>query len=218
MRGKAATQNANRRTNEALERVAELERELRQVRQAAKREADALRLDLARARRDIAVEAGRLATEEIKRQQTIARTDARHAKMSAEISRALMYQKDRFIMNACRYLSMTRGEPPLDVIPMVMAWCTDEDFYGFGNDPVKWITRIGVPGDGWTARTVSRILKPVERDLTRRARSSGTPDAWSLDAVEDRPEEFSDRVHPKYKPKWYPRVKHQGIEVVDRGE
>lgn len=218
MKGKAAVQNANRRTTEALDRAAALERELTEVKATAKREADQLRVDIARLRRDITVEAGRIAADEVERQRRQAERETASAGMSMEVARHLMYQKDKFIMNACRYVSMRDGRPPMDVLPMVLAWCTDENFYGFGQDPVKWLTKIGVSPDGWTASLLTQtLIHNLERKFTRDRRRDAHPLAWSLDAVDDEVDAGTGRfpqVHPKYKTKWYPRAKYAGIEVV----
>lgn len=212
MKGKYAARSENRRVTEATSEIAELRATIKQEREDSKTQILALEAETRRLRADHLAEAARLAAEEVKRRIADAEQERRGRGMSDDITMHLMYEKDRFIMNACRYLSMTKGQNPLDVLPTVLTWATDKDIYGVTG--VDFLIKLGVAGDGWVARTWKRFQHD-ERRMARQRRAIGRPAAISLDRAA---EEGHPDIHSKYNPAWYPRVDYQGIELADEPE
>jgi hypothetical protein len=208
MRGKAAAQSANRRAGDAAAFAARLQTELGQVRAQRAAEVADLKAELARIKADQHAEAARLAKAECDRLLAKAEQQRRDKGISDDIVYHLMNQKDRLLMNACRYLSMRDGRPPWVVYPLVITWCTDEDFTSITNPTrLKFLLDLGVPVDGWFARMLTQS-KFWDR---RRRRMTPEREAVSLDTAE---REGHPDIHPHYKPQWYPCVEHGGIELV----
>lgn len=212
MKGKYAARSENRRVTEATSEIAELRAVIKREREESRTQILALEAEVRRLRADHLAEASRIAADEVRRRISQAEEERKSRGMSDDIALDLMYQKDRFIFNACRYLSMTKGESPLVVLPTVLSWCTDDDVYGITG--LGFLVKLGVPKDGWVARMWQQVSTAYKNGTRRRMRA-GTPLAISLDQAEQ--EGHSD-IHPKYNPQWYPRVRYQGIELVDEPE
>lgn len=213
MRGKAAAQSANRRTRIERERVRELELELTRLRAQSRDEINELRRQLAKSRTEQMRVAGELAHRSVERERQLTAAAQHKQALSDDIGAAFMTSKDRLIMNACRYISMTKGFRPLEALELVTTWCTDKDCYGYSKSRVDILVELGVGPDSWTSWQLSRLNKHLERRLARRRRQHEHPRAWALDHAEANPEDFE--IHPDYKPSWYPKARHGGIELVD---
>lgn len=206
MRGKKAAQAANRRTREATTTLESLRALLAQERVDHKREVADLRTEVQRLRTD----ASKIAQAELERTLKRIEEERRMRGLSDDIVIDLMYQKDKFVMNACRYISMSTGRRPLDALPMVMTWMSGEDFVGVFN-AVNLLAKYGLPRDGWVARALKankHVLKPIARHNL----ASGTPASISLDRAE---REGHPSIHPDYDPQWYPRVEYAGLVLTD---
>jgi hypothetical protein len=215
-RGKAASQNANRRAAEVQERVEQLEKELRQVKEAWRLEVNDLRSQLLRERNERLAVAGDIAAEDVARLQGRINELQRSLRVADDLVLGLMSGKDRLMMNACRYISMTTGKHPGLALPMVITWATDEDFYGFAQaSAAKLMADLGVPAHGWVAHTIGdRAHRILYRESTRRRVEGGIPLTRNLDDVAEEADRYA--LHPQYRQHWYPRrVKHGRIVLVD---
>lgn len=208
MRGKKAAQAANRRAKEATTTLEGLQALLAEERAAHKRKVKELRDEIQQLRTD----ASRIAQAEVERILKRIEDERRKRGMSDDIAADLMYQKDKFVLNACRYISMTTGRRPLGALSMVMTWMLDDDFVGVLNG-VSLLVKCGLPVDGWVARmlkTNKHILKPI----ARRNLATGEHEAISLDRAE---REGHSAIHRDYDPRWYPRVEYKGIAAASGG-
>lgn len=208
-RGREAARAANRRTEEARTEVQQLREELAAERRQRKVEADELRAEIKRLHADQVGAASRMAADEVARRMAQLEEERRQKGFSDEVVKTMLYLKDKFVLNACRYISMTTGERPLGALSMVMTWMTDEDFYGFEN--VEVIAKLGLPTDGWVARYLRQNRHDLRRIARARARD-GRPAAVTLDHAVA---EGHSRIHPDYNPRWYPDMRYARVEVVD---
>jgi hypothetical protein len=206
VRGKKAAQAANRRAKEAASTVGQLQALLAEERAAHRQEVITLSGEIKRLRTD----ASRIAQAEVERTLKRIEDERRMRGMSDDIATDLMYQKDKFVMNACRYISMTTGRWPLQALPMVMTWMLDDDFVGVLNE-VNLLLKCGLPSGGWVAQML-KDNKHALRPIAKRNRARGTHEAISLDRAE---REGHPSIHPDYDPRWYPRVEYAGIVLVD---
>lgn len=209
MKGKYAARTENRRVAEISAEANELRATLKQERDDSRAQIVSLEAEIRRLRADQMGEASRLAAEEVQRRMAEAEQERERRGMSDDVARHLMYQKDKFIMNACRYLSMTKGLHPTEALAIVLTWCTDDDIYGITS--LDFIVKLGVPRDGWVGRTWQQVKQAHVRP-TRKRMKEGTPLAISLDRAE---QEGHPDIHPKHNPAWYPKIEYQGLEVVD---
>lgn len=201
MRGKAAAQNANRRANEALVQAEALRRERAEERERHRAEVEALKVEVARLRSEHRDEAGKLAEAEVARQMAVIQEERRQKGLSDDVILYLAAKKDQLIMNACRYLSMTKGEKPEHVLPLVLTWALDRQFRR-PPDSVKtedFLIDLGVPLDGWTAVVFDRTRK-YERYEERWGGEKFVSKTVTLDQAE---QEGHPDIHPAYKPRWY---------------
>lgn len=229
MKGKYAARAENRRSADLSAQLATARETLRTERDEASRRITDLESEVRRLRADHLAEASRLADKEVSRRLEEAAAERRQRGISDDTLVNFVIRNDRFIMNACRYLSMTKGIHPLEAIPVVTTWATDKDFYGV-TDTTEFLTELGVPVDGWVAGVWARIQADAERRDTRRAIRDNRPEAISLDRAES---EGHQDIHPNYKPAWFgegpsvsrpkeddwrnrPRVK--ATEVLRRGK
>lgn len=209
MKGKEAARAAARRAADLGTTVGQLNERLRlQASRSHARIAD-LEAEVIRLRSEMRAEAARLAAEEVERRSEEARKARNAQGMSDDMAVMMLLQKDKFVMNACRYLSMTLGQSPRNVLPLVMTWMTDKEWYGFGS--VDLLVELGLPADGWVARTI-KINKFDEKGIYRANRRAGTPLAVPLDHAE---ENGFEQIHSNYRASWYPKVVHGGIELTD---
>lgn len=209
MKGREAVRAANRRTAEAMAEAEALRAELAQERAGRKEETTALRSEVKRLKADHMAEASRLAGEEVRRRIAQVEEEQRASGFSYAMAKNAMYLKDKFVLNACKYISMTTGKRPLHALEMVMTWMTDEDFAGFGRADV--IVKLGLPSDGW----VARFLRDNKHGLKRIARNyvkNGDVAAISLARAE---REGHKDIHPDYNPRWYPQIDYAVMQVID---
>ena len=209
MKGREAVRAANRRTAEAKEEADALRAELAKERADRKAEADALRSEVKRLKAEHMAEASRLAAEEVTRRIAQVEEEQRASGFSYAMAKNAMYAKDKFVLNACKYVSMTTGKPPETALEMVMTWMTDEDFYGFQSPDL--IVKLGLPSDGW----VGLFLRRNKHDMRRQARNNakrGNAAALSLSRAEH--EGHAD-IHPHYDRRWYPEMVYELMRLVD---
>lgn len=209
MRGKEAVRAANRRTSEARAEAEGLRAELAQERAERRQETHALRAEIKRLKADHMAEASRLAAEEVTRRLAEIEAERNARGFSDTLTKNALYLKDKFVLNACRYISMTKGARPLQALEMVMTWMTDEDFYGFESPDM--IVKLGLPSDGWVASFLRENKQGVRRIARNRIRAD-RPAAVALDRALQ--EEHPD-IHPSYRPHWYPEVDYRTAELVD---
>lgn len=209
MKGREAVRAANRRTAEVTAEAEALRAELAQERAERKGEATALRSEVKRLKADHMAEASRLAGEEVRRRIAQVEEEQRASGFSYVMAKNAMYLKDKFVLNACKYISMTTGKRPLSALNMVMTWMTDEDFVGFGR--ADMIVKLGLPSDGW----VAMFIRDNKHDLKRIARNyakNGDVAAISLAHAERKGHED---IHPSYSPRWYPEIDYAVMQLVD---
>ncbi len=212
MKGREAVRAANRRTEEAKAEAESLRAELAKERANRKTEEVYLRSEVKRLKADHMAEASRLAAEEVTRRLAQVEAERRARGMSDDIAMNNLYLKDKFVLNACKYISMTTGSRPLNALNMVMTWMTDEDFRGFAGPEL--IVNLGLPSDGW----VGRFLRRHKYDLRRIARGyakDGEVAAISLDHAE---REGHKDIHPDYNPRWYPEISYEVMKLIDEDE
>ena len=206
MRGKKGAQAANRRAKETATALEELQSRLAEERAAHQQEVIDLRGEIKRLRTD----ASRIAQAEVERTLKRIEDERRKRGISDNIAGDLLYQKDKFVMNACRYISMSSGRRPVGALSMVMTWMLDDDFVGVLNG-VNLLVRCGLPHDGWVARTL-KTNKHVLKSIARRNIVHGLHEAISLDRAE---REGHPEIHPDYDPQWYPRAEYGRIVLTD---
>jgi hypothetical protein len=209
-RGREAARAAGRRAVEAQGLAAAKDAELAALRSEHKKEATALRDEIKRLRCDHMAEASKLATEEVGRRLAEIEEKQRDLGFSVDMGHNLLYQKDKFVRNACRYISMTKGLDPSTALEMVVTWMTDEDCMGL-TDSAAFIVKLGVPSDGWVAMELRRV-QHWNRTIAKKSIRSGKPRAVSLDHAE---QEGNPNIHPEYKPHWYPPLTYREMHLVD---
>lgn len=203
MKGKEAASAARKRVVEAEAECEQLTRTLKNERAAHQQQVHDLEAQVRSARANHMAEAARLAAEEVKRRLDEAERERRDRGLSDDIVKHMLYRTDRFILNACRYVSMTTGELPLDALAMVLAWKTDKDVNSLPQ--VDQLIELGIPLDGWVARELRSLGK-------WRKTAVGKVSAMSLDRAD---QEGHQRIDPRYRSSWYPQnVEYGGIELV----
>lgn len=209
MKGREAVRAANRRTNGANAAAEQLRAELAAAQADHKWEADGLRAEIKQMKANHMAEASCLAAEEVQRRLAQIEEQRRARGLSDDVARNMLYLKDKFVLNACKYISMTTGEKPLTALSMVMTWMTDEDFYGF--EKPEMIVKLGLPMDGWVAVFLRHYKHDLKR-VARNRRKHGNAAAVTLEKAEreDHPD-----IHPDYNPRWYPVVDYSEMELVD---
>jgi hypothetical protein len=210
-RGREAARAANRRTEQAKAESEALRAELKAKREEHKKAVDELMTEVRRLKINQMSEASRLAAEEVQRIVAEQEEEKKRLGLSTDVAMNSLYLKDKFVYNACRYLSMTRGEPPLQALSKVMTWMTDEDFYGF--EKPELIAKLGLPADGWVARYLRHYKHDLKR-INRLRRRDGAPAAVSLDHAIA---EGNEGIHRNFNPRWYPELDYSrvGIQLVD---
>lgn len=201
MRGKEAAKAANRRHLAAVEETEQLKADLKAERDRQSQ----LKDEIQRLKTEHFQEATRIASGEVKRQLARIEKERRDRGLSDDIVNHMTFRKDMLIRNACKYISMTTAALPIDALMMVMTWATEKDFKeGKGLSRADFLIELGVPFDGWVARTCKR-----------RAHAN-MPDAWRASAISlERAEvEGHSDIHPKYKKEWYPAIDYGGIVVT----
>ena len=209
MKGREAVRAANRRTEEARADAEQLRTELAKERADRKAEEAALQSEVKRLRADHMAEASRLAGEEVRRRIAQVEEEQRASGFSYTMAKNAMYLKDKFVLNACKYVSMTTGNRPLGALEMVMTWMTDEDFVGFGRADI--IVKLGLPSDGWVAMFIRENKHGLKR-ISRAYARDGEVAAVSLARAE---REGHKGIHPDYNPRWYPEIDYAVMQLVD---
>lgn len=205
-RGKCAAQAANRRARAVEDRYQEIQAELKAARDLHAAEKSDLQAKLVELSSEIKDLAGEMAARDIARMSARLDEADRNVAIAGELTRGSMEKMDKLMLNACRYLSMTKGEKPLAVLPLVVAWATDEDVYGLADEPSKILVHLGVRHDGWVSQCLKTLARNMEQRNEPKRRENGTPLAWKLDHAESNSEDFS-QIHPDYRTSWYPRVR-----------
>lgn len=201
MRGKEAAKAANQRHLAALEEIEQLKADLKAERDRQSQ----LKDEIQRRKTEHFQEAARIAGEEVKRQLARVEKERRDRGLSDDIVNHMTFRKDMLIRNACRYVSMTKGVDPTEALMMVMTWAYEKDFTeGKGLGRMDFLIELGVPFDGWVARTCKRIAKFKMPNIWRAS-------AISLDKAQA---EGHPDIHPKYKKEWYPAIDYGGIVVT----
>jgi hypothetical protein len=214
MKGREAARAARRREQSALAELGTVRAELAQERSRHDEEEQHSKTELAKLHGEIVREARRLADREVDRRLAEAEEERRRRGVSEELVQGFMTRQDKFVMNACRYLSMTRGWSPLDAMNVVWTWYTEEDGYGAGGNPVLMAT-LGLPRDGWVAWLLQHRITPRSAlKAARTRRQLGEPTAITLEHAE---EQGHRDIHPDYR-RWkdFYAVDYRGgaIELV----
>lgn len=213
-RGREAARAAARRAIEAQEQAAAKDQELAALRSEHKAEATALRDEIKRLRADHMAEASKLAAEEVKRRIDALQEEQRRRGFTEEMLGDLLFQKERLVWNACRYISMTTGLGPGNALEMVITWMADKDFNGAADVP-RLIAKLGLPDDGWVA-TMLTAGRYFDRLRWRKEQRRGVASAEGLDTVLEtgkfRGQWFE--PHGNYRESWYPRSPFGGFEVA----
>ncbi len=207
MKGKEAAQAARRRAEQLQAECDRLTAELKSERSNHAREVDTLERQVRSERVNHMAEAARLAAEEVQRKLAEVEAERRTRGLSDDIAVHLILQTDKFIMNACRYVSMTTGAGPLDALAVVLVWKTEKDVERLPR--ADQFIELGVPADGWVARQLKELPRGWRKTSAYRNL------AMTLDRAE---EEGHRRIHPNYRPSWYPKVQHAGVELVSAGQ
>lgn len=210
MKGKEAIGAARRREAEAEERASGAAQQLKDERDEHKTEVAALRTEIRRLQADHLAEAGRIASEEVRRRQAEVEDARNRSGMSDDIAIALMWQKDRLIRNACKYLSMTQGVYPTEAICLVLTWATDKGL-DRNLSPTALAAALGVPVKGWTVK-----VWRGEYEWSRRVGggTGGTPSLKTV-SLDEAIESGREDIHPNYQRKWYPPLKYGEIISLD---
>ncbi|MEU3432395.1 hypothetical protein [Streptomyces sp. NPDC006863] len=212
MKGREAVRTANRRTADAKAESDALRAELAKERAERKAEVGALHMEVKRLKADHMAEASRLAATEVARRIAQVEEEQRASGFSYAMAKNAMYLKDKFVLNACKYVSMTTGQRPLGALNMVMTWMTDEDFRGFGDADL--VVKLGLPSDGW----MGSFLREYKHDLKRIARSYAKSGDVAAVSLERAVREGYKGIHPDFKAHWYPEVTYPRMEFIDEGE
>ncbi|GAC1408740.1 MAG: hypothetical protein NVSMB60_30250 [Mycobacterium sp.] len=205
MKGKEALSAARKRLEDAQVMCASLEVALKSERDAHRQQIHDLESQLRRARADHMAEASIIAAEEVTRRLEEFEEERRNRGLSDDIVMHMIYSTDRFIMNACRYVSMTTGIIPTDALAIVLAWKTDKDVTKLPR--VDQLIELGIPADGWVAREAKRLTPGWRRTALGR---------FKVVSLDHAVEQSHSRIHKDYRDEWYPtHVEYAGIELVD---
>lgn len=199
LKGKYANRAVNSRAEVAEAEVVRLRAELKTVRTEGAKAIKELRDENGELTAEMVARAGELASAEVQRQIAAFHEERRRRGLSDQIVTQLMRRKDRLIMNACRYISMTTGDVPMVALEQVITWATDEDFIAATNRTGLFV-ELGVPDDGWVAWAIGPLNKYLERAIGRRRRRARAP-LRPLDYVDEHLDQFD--VHPMYDARWY---------------
>lgn len=206
-RGKQAAASARRKATRAQEKTDEVKSRLQAEREQSDQEIKNLKAEVHRLKTDHLLEAQRLAAEEISRVRAEHEETTAQLKAVVEGAQQIMYTKDYLVANACRYISMTIGDTPLEALDMVVTWMTGEDFHEEILNYEAFLERLALPPDGWVGTLWKRNkhLNPLR-----------TGSAISLENAE---KVGHDRIHKDYNPAWY---SHAGdfidVNKIKRGD
>ncbi len=202
MKGKYSVRAENRRANELSAQISALRETLSSEREEANRRIGALEAEVRRLHTEHLAEASKLAENEIARRTAEVGEERRRRELAEDTLKRFVIRTDVFIMQACRYVSMTTGMHALDAIGMVSTWATNKDFYGV-TDTKTFLAELGVPEDGWVATTWLKVDTRRERRTAKVRLAHARPEAVTLDRAES---EGNERIHPDYDPTWYDAV------------
>ncbi|WP_282795767.1 hypothetical protein [Streptomyces sp. CC224B] len=198
MRGREAARAAGHKLAQAQEELADLRRQLAEEKQRHAEEVAALRGEIRGLKQDATSQAEQIAARALEEARAEAARASSARSAAEEALRAHQRGKDDLVYNTCRYLSMTRGVPPIKSLEIVIPWMTGRDYAGIENLK-QMLADCGLPADGWTAR----LARPHERALRKVAKAGDhkTNTVVSLDHGLDQPDEIT--VHPRYNKSWY---------------
>lgn len=196
-RGKEAAKAARRREAQAQARTGVVKERLQKEREQLGEEINELRAEILRLKNERQADAAKLAEEAILEvRQEVAQREADVELLKAALKEA-MASKDYLVFNACRYMSMRDGKPPLAVLARVFTWMTEESFVGVDNTE-EFLLRLALPPDGWVASHLRRSNNVLR--VNKRTAREGDSLTISLDQAE---EEGHKDIHEDYIPQWY---------------
>lgn len=213
-RGKDAASAARRRQLASQEATAALRVQLADERAAHHAETEALKAEIVKLKADARRKASEIAEASIEASRAeVAKEQGDHRQLQ-DVTYILGKQRDVFIREACRYISMTTGVGPGRALEVVWTWLTSEEMpYGFTSVPdlATW----GIIPDGWVGGVLrsqvlfhTRVAKNRSR-LARRGLSVVGGGPVTLDQAEEIAENpeapehdhFRKIIHPEYR-KW----------------
>jgi hypothetical protein len=213
--GRDAARTAKRREREALAQADDLRRQLQAELGRHAAEIEDLNVEIRRLRAEHVREAGVIVEREVERLMALAAKEREARGLSDERVRGIVGRKERLILNACRYLSMTKGITPIEAVSYVVTWATGKDFIGVVDGDVgRFCTNVlDCFPNGWVSLQLlsakpARVHRPSdlkgERFKQRLVREGLESPAISLDHAEEREHED---ICAEYDPTWY-----KGIE------
>jgi hypothetical protein len=217
VKGKQGVASARRREHEAKSKAELLTQQAKNEREGFIAQINELRAEVRRLHAEHTREAGQIAAAEVERILAAKEKERADRGLSDSIAIGMMYEKDKLIRNACRYLSMTKGLDPLDALPVVLAWQTDKQVWRVPS-ATTLAGRLGVAKDGWVVAQSKRLSQYWERAIKRGFKDKGRPEAYSLDYVDAHLDEFKDRIHERYNPAWYPPISYGTSWMPDLDE
>lgn len=193
MKGKQAAAAARRREAGALEAVEKVKGEKAEQKAKYEAEINRLREELAALRNNMREEAARLAGEEIRRVLAEKEAERQARGLSDATVEALAHKKDALVREACRYVSMQIGEPPMMALRLVLTWITGQRYAGQYTE--DWLIQEGLPRDGWVL-TLFRTNRYADR-------AQGVVNGHITDTLDEAEEMNHPSIHPGYRRDWY---------------
>lgn len=114
-------------------------------------------------------------------------------------------KKDAFVKEACRYVSMREGIPPMRALRLVLTWMSGER-YG-AQITESWLIDQGLPHDGWV------LLQFRANRYSDRAQA--VVDGSATVTLDEAEEEGHPDIHPAYRRDWYDEV--SGFKKASQG-
>jgi hypothetical protein len=194
VKGKQAAAAARRREADALAEVEKVKREKAEQKAKHEEEINRLRTELAELRNNVAAEAARLAGEEVRRLLEEKQAERQARGLSDATVEALAERKDALIKQACRYISMQTGEPPMMALRVVITWMSGEPYGGQVTE--DWLVqRHGLPRDGWVM-SLFRLNRYADR-------AQGKAHGYATMTLDQAEESEHPAIHPGYRTEWY---------------
>ena len=197
-RGKEAVQAANRRAADAETTLAVAKERLAAERVEIHAENERLKLEVQRLNREADSIAAERADAQVRQRLEELENERHRRGLTEEVVVYLARAKDFLIRNACKYVSMTTGEPPDIALPMVLAWMTERTIHEVSENE-DFLLSLGLPLDGWVASESKQIKR--RQDYGRRG-----PKGVAAISLTDAEQELDPRIHPDYQTRWYVHV------------
>lgn len=189
-RGREAARAAQRRAAEAAEKLGTAQKQADETRERAQEENQKLREEIAALHREMEQRAGQLAGQELAAARAATHTAGQQRAAAVEQLKEALDHRDHLVREACRYVSMTTGQPPMAALAVVSTWITGKRPQ-FKLPPAGILASLGLPAAGWAAHTLTHA--------GRAARIAAT-NVISLDEAED---SGGTHVHTAYRSDWY---------------